>query len=75
MSFKAQINYLTNCDSTNIYRILISINNKVIRIKNIKFNDSLFYDLSDLIVSILRTIKIKTVINILEIPDKNEEYK
>ena len=75
MSPRAQIGYLTNYDSTNIYRIQILISNKVIRIKNIKFNDTLFYDPSDLVLSALRTIETKTVINILKIPDKSEEQE
>ena len=75
MSSRTQINYLTNYDSTNIYRIQIFINNKIIRIKNVKFNDTLFYDPSDLVFSVLRTIEIKVVINILEILDESEEQE
>ena len=75
MSLRAQISHLINYDSTNIHRIWISTSNKVIRIKIIKFNDILFYDLSDLIFSILRTIKVKILINILKILDKSEKYK
>ena len=75
MFFKAQISHLTNYDSTNIYRIQILISNKVIRIKDIKFNDTLFYDPSDLMLSILRTTEAKTVIDILEISDESEKYE
>ena len=75
MSPRAQISYLTNYDSTNIYRIQIPISNKVIRIKDIKFNDVLFYDPFDLIFSVLRIIKVKIVMNILEILDKSEEQE
>ena len=75
MSPRTQIGYLIGYDSTNIYRIQIPISNKVIRIKNIKFNDTLFYDLSDLILNILRIIEIKTVIDILKILDESEEQK
>ena len=75
MSFRAQISHLISYDSTNIYRIWIPISNKVIRIRDVKFNDALFYDPSDLILSILRTIEAKAVIDILEILDKSEEHE
>ena len=75
MSPRAQISHLINYDSTNIYRIWIPRSNKVIRIKNIKFNDTLFYDPFDLIFNILRIIKVKVVINLLKILDKSEKFK
>ena len=75
MSPRAQIGYLIGYDSTNIYRIWIPTSNKVIRIRDVKFNDALFYDPSDLVLSALRTIEAKVVMDILEISDESEEQE
>ena len=69
MSPKAQIGYLYNYNSTNIFRIWLPIQDKIIRIRDVKFNDNKLYHPSDLELSALRDIKIKKIIKSLEIPD------
>ena len=52
---RAYIGYLVGYDSTNIFRIWIPSFKKVIRTRDVKFNDDVFYYLSDLDVgSVLR---------------------
>ena len=69
ISLRTQINYLYNYDFTNIFRIQLFIQVKIIRIRNIKFDDIKLYYLSNLELSALRDIKIKKVIKLLKIPD------
>ena len=44
---RAYINFLINYNSTNIYQIWVPSQQKIIQIKNIIFNKSKFYNLSE----------------------------
>ena len=69
MSPRAQIGYLCGYDSTNIFRIWLPIQDKVIRIRDVKFDDNKLYHPSDLELSALRDTEVKRVVESLEIPD------
>jgi hypothetical protein len=68
---RAFIGYLTGYDSTNIFRIWIPSQNKIIRTKDVTFDPTLFYDPNKLDIghtlreSIIRIMKI---INLPQIP-------
>ena len=66
---RAQIGYLYDYDSTNIFRIWLPTQAKVIRIRNVKFDDIKLYYSSDLEFSALRNIEIKKIVKLLEILD------
>ena len=69
ISLRVQIGYLYNYNSTNIFRIQLPIQDKIIRIRDVKFNDNKLYYPSDLKLSALRDIEVKRVIKLLKIPD------
>ena len=69
ISPRVQIEYLYDYNSTNIFRIQLSIQNKIIRIRDVKFNDNKLYYPFDLKLSALRNIKIKKIIKLLKILD------
>ena len=69
MSLRAQIGYLYNYDFTNIFRIWLFTQAKVIRIRDVKFNNNKLYYFSDLELSALQDVEIKKVIKLLEILD------
>ena len=69
ISLRAQIGYLYNYDFTNIFRIWLFIQIKVIRIRNVKFDDIKLYHPSDLELNALRDAEIKRVIQLLKISD------
>ena len=66
---RAQIDYLYGYDSTNIFRIWLPIQAKVIRIRDVKFDDTKLYHFSNLKLSALRDAEIKRVVELLEILD------
>ena len=69
ISLRAQIGYLYDYDFTNIFRIWLFIQAKVIRIRDVKFDDIKLYYLFNLELSALRDAEIKRVVESLEIPD------
>ena len=69
MNLRAQIGYLCGYDFINIFRIWLLIQAKVIRIRDVKFDNNKLYYPSDLELSVLRDTEIKRVVESLEIPD------
>ena len=69
MSPRAQIGFLCGYDSTNIFRIWLPTRAKVIRIRDVKFDNNKLYNPSDLEPSALQDAEIKRVVESLEIPD------
>ena len=69
ISPRAQIGYLCGYDFINIFRIWLPIQAKVIRIRNVKFDDTKLYYSSNLELSALRDIEIKKVVKSLKILD------
>ena len=55
---RAQIGYLVDYDSINIFRVWILSLRKVIRIRNIRFNDNRLYNLSDIDLSAINSAKV-----------------
>ena len=72
MVLKAFINYLIGWDSTNITRIWIPTKGKVIRTRDVRFNDNKFYDLRDIELRALQTVKIELLYKEIKVP--NEVY-
>ncbi len=66
---RAFIDYLVRYDFTNIFRIWIFSRMRVIRIKDVIFNKTLFYDLAKLDSKHLLIISVKETLKILEISD------
>ena len=66
---RAQIGYLMGYDSTNIFWIWIPSQDRVIRIRDVRFNDNLLYDPSDLDLTSLNSSEAKRVVERLEIPE------
>ena len=69
ISPRVQIGYLYGYDFTNIFRIQLFIQAKVIRIRDVKFNNNKLYYFSDLELSALRNVEIKKVVKLLKILD------
>ena len=65
---RAQIGYLVGYDSTNIFRIWLPAQERVIRARDVKFTDGKLYKPSDLELSALNTAEAKKVVEILDIP-------
>ena len=74
MSPKVQIGYLYNYNSTNIFRIWLFIQDKIIRIRDVKFNDNNLYYPSDLKFNALRDIEVKKIIKLLKILNIINEF-
>jgi hypothetical protein len=66
---KAFIDYLVKYDFTNIFRIWISSRMRIVRIKNVLFDKTLFYDLAKLDSKHLLIINVKDTLEILKISD------
>ena len=45
---RAYVGYLVGCDSTNVYKVWVPSKKKVIRVRDVTFNESQFYDYLDL---------------------------
>jgi hypothetical protein len=82
LKFKAFIDYLVKYDFTNIFRILIFNRMRIIRIRNVLFDKTFFYDLAKfnskylLIISVKNTLKILKILNNIlfeMIIEKNDE--
>ena len=75
---RAHIGYLVGYDSTNIFRIYIPNQKKVIRTRDVKFNEQLLYDDSqpDLAnVLRVRTDQILKIINARQIQNLQDELE
>jgi hypothetical protein len=66
---RAFIDYLVRYDFTNIFRIWISNRMRIIRIKNVIFDKTLFYDFAKLDSRHLLIISVKNTLKILEVSD------
>ncbi len=66
---KAFIDYFVRYDFTNIFRIWISSRMRIVRIKNVIFDKTLFYDLAKLDSKHLLIISVKDTLEILEVSD------
>ena len=66
---RIQIGYLCGYDLTNIFRIWLLTQDKIIRIRDVKFDDNKLYYPSDLEFSALRDVEVKRIIKLLEILD------
>ena len=66
---RALIGYLVGYDSTNIYRIWIPSKEKVIRTRDVKFNDDQFYDPTDLDVGMVLREHAEQIIETLDLPE------
>jgi hypothetical protein len=64
---KAFIDYFVRYDFTNIFRIWISSRMRIIRIKDVLFNKTLFYDLAKLDSRHLLIISVKNTLKVIEI--------
>jgi hypothetical protein len=64
---KAFIDYLVKYDFTNIFRIWIFNRMRIVRIKNVIFNKTLFYDLAKLDSKHLLIISVKDTLKILKV--------
>lgn len=63
---RAHIGYLTGYDSTNIYRIWIPSQQKIVRTRDVTFDETRFYDPSDLDLGYILRQKIPQIIEVLE---------
>jgi hypothetical protein len=75
---RAHIGYLVGYDSTNIFRIYIPNRRKVIRTRDVKFNEQLLYDDSqpDLVnVLRVRTDQMLEIINVRQIQNLQDELE
>ncbi|ERF70143.1 hypothetical protein EPUS_00330 [Endocarpon pusillum Z07020] len=68
LQLRAYIGYLVGYESTNIYRIWIPSLEKVVRTRDVTFNEELFYDPAELDIGHLLRESTNQVIEILEIP-------
>ncbi len=66
---RAVIDYLVRYDFTNIFRIWISSRMRVVRIRDVIFDKTLFYDLANLDSKHLLIISVKETLKIIEISD------
>jgi flagellar motility protein MotE (MotC chaperone) len=66
---KAFIDYLVRYDFTNIFRIWIFSRMQIIRIKDVIFDKTLFYDLAKFDSRHLLIINVKNMLKILEVSD------
>ncbi len=64
---KAFIDYLVKYDFTNIFRIWISNRMRIVRIRDVLFDKTLFYDLAKLDSRYLLIISVKDTLEILEV--------
>jgi hypothetical protein len=66
---RAFIDYLVRYDFTNIFRIWISSRMRIVRIKDVLFDKTLFYDLAKLDSKHLLIINVKNTLKVIEISD------
>ena len=66
---RAHIGYLVGYDSTNIYRIWIPSRSKVIRTRDVKFNNNLLYDPSRLDIGAILKEQAEQLIETLDLPE------
>jgi hypothetical protein len=64
---RAFIDYLVRYDFTNIFRIWISSRMRIVRIKNVIFDKTLFYDFAKLNSKYLLIISVKNTLKILKV--------
>jgi hypothetical protein len=65
---RAYIGYLMGYDSSNIYRIWISSKKKVIRIRDVTFNEQLFYDSAEINLGHILREETEQLVKILDLP-------
>ena len=65
---RAHLGYLVGYDSTNIYRIWIPSRSKVIRTRDVRMKDDLFYNPSDLDIGAILEEQAEQLIETLDIP-------
>ena len=65
----AQIGYLVEYDSTNIFRIWLSLKKRVICTRDVRFDDSKLFHPEDIELGALRTQEVADIIELIEIPD------
>ena len=66
---RAQIGYLMGYDSTNIFRIWMPSKGRVIRTRDVRFDDSRLYHPTDIDLGALQTAEVEEVIQLVELPD------
>ena len=66
---RLHIGHLVGYDSTNIFRIWVPSRNKVIWIRDVTFDNNLFYDPLTVDIGILLREKVEDVIELLKIPE------
>ena len=69
MSPRALVGYLMGYDSTNIFRIWIPSQSKVIRTRDVRFDDDTLYNPRDIELGALQTHEVQLLYEELEIPD------
>ena len=69
MAPRAQVGYLVGFDSTNIFRVWLPSKGRVIRTRDVRFDDTKLYHPSDLELGALQGAQIAEVVQTLEIPD------
>jgi hypothetical protein len=65
---RAHIGYFVGIDSTNIYRIWIPSQSKVIRTRDVTFDDELFYNPTKLDLAHILQEKTTELLNLIEVP-------
>ena len=66
---RALIGYLVGYDSTNIYRIWIPGDDRIIRTRDVAFDHSRFFDPAELDISQISGIRIEETIEVLDFPE------
>jgi hypothetical protein len=73
---RTHLGYLVSYDSTNIYRIWVPSIDRVLRIRDVTFDDNQLYDPHDLDIGFALREEINRVIDIMETPDaESAEYE
>jgi Reverse transcriptase (RNA-dependent DNA polymerase) len=71
---RAHIGYLMGYESTNVYRIWVPSQEQVIRTRDVTFNETLFYDSSELDLGHILLDKTVRLLEMLELPDSMSEH-
>ena len=65
---RAQVGYLVGYDSTNIFRVWLPSKGKVIRTRDVHFDDTKLFHPSDIELGALQTAEVAEIIETMEIP-------
>ena len=72
LSPRAHIGHLVGYDSTNIFRVWVPSKNKVIRTRDVTFDEDTFYDPKDLDIGAVLRESAENILNLLEMPEWEE---